>query len=416
MEATGKLLPLIAAMAVLVGCSAFFSACEAALFSLRGSERRSLETGSRGDRVAAKLLRNPDRLLSSVLFWNLVVNIVYFAIATVVSLNWHNRTLSWSFAVGSLLVIIFFSEMLPKSIAVLQARSLVGKISIPLAAAIRFVDPIMPGLQTVNLLARRLIWPGLAEEPYLAIRDLERAIGVTSSSTELIEAEQTVLANVVKLSDLRVQEWMRPRTQLRAFRPPVAIDDLGTDLPPSGYVIVTEPDGDEIASAISLDDIAESEPEHLEKLSRPVVFVPWCASVSDALSEIHHHSADVAAVVNEFGETIGIITIEDVFDALLTKPDRSERLLRRNPITQIDAVTWHIGSMMNLSRLAREFETELPSSRSVTLGGVVQETLESLPTVGDVCHWGPFEITVLDADNQGDMMLRVVWVGEELMS
>ncbi len=76
--------PWLISMAVLIGGSAFFSGSEAALFSLRGPERRLLASGSPGEVAADRLLRNPDRLLSAVLFWNLVVNLVYFAITAMI--------------------------------------------------------------------------------------------------------------------------------------------------------------------------------------------------------------------------------------------------------------------------------------------------------------------------------------------
>ena len=95
-------------MAVLIGCSAFFSASEAALFSLRPGDRRILKSGSRAQQQVATLLLDPERVLSAVLFWNLVVNIAYFAIATIVE---HNLAAGspwvWPLRASSLLVIIF---------------------------------------------------------------------------------------------------------------------------------------------------------------------------------------------------------------------------------------------------------------------------------------------------------------------
>ena len=81
------ILPHLIAMIVLIACSAFFSGSEAALFFLRPRERRQLREGTPAERAAARLLNDPDRLLSAVLFWNLVINVTYFAIASVAAMD-----------------------------------------------------------------------------------------------------------------------------------------------------------------------------------------------------------------------------------------------------------------------------------------------------------------------------------------
>ena len=81
------LAPWLVAMVILMACSGFFSASEAALFYLRPRDRRSMESGTVPQKAAAKLLEDPDRLLSAILFWNLVINIIYFAISSICSLR-----------------------------------------------------------------------------------------------------------------------------------------------------------------------------------------------------------------------------------------------------------------------------------------------------------------------------------------
>ena len=140
-------------MLVLIGLSAFFSASEAALFSLRAIDRREMKESSRStERLASVLLRTPDRLLTAVLFWNLTTNILYFTLADLTSLrllhkNNGNNAIAVAIPFVSLLLIIFFSEMLPKSLAVLRARRISAWVSSPLSVAISMVDPIMPYLR-----------------------------------------------------------------------------------------------------------------------------------------------------------------------------------------------------------------------------------------------------------------------------
>ncbi len=114
-------------MALLLCCSAFFSTSEAALFYLRRSERRRLAAGNRSQRIAAGLLGDPDRLLTAVLFWNLLVNLAYCAVAAVVGIRLETggrAAAAGAFSVAALIVIIVCGEMLPKSLAVLKPRTI----------------------------------------------------------------------------------------------------------------------------------------------------------------------------------------------------------------------------------------------------------------------------------------------------
>lgn len=406
----------LAAMGVLVFFSAFFSSSEAALFYLSRPERRKLAAGNRPQRIAARLLAEPGRLMTAVLFWNLVVNLTYFAIASIISirLEEYDRTKAVSFAVGSLLVIIFFSEMLPKSLAVLQPGRLAALVAIPMAAMVRLLSPVLPGLRLANLLSRRLLWPRFRPEPYLRVGDLERAVQLSTSDAALLEQEQRVLQNVVLLSDIRAEELMRPRIQFLSFRPPVSLGDLKGRMPRSGYLLVTEPDSDEVAAAIPLRSLSNIPGEHLEYHAEAVVYVPWCTTVAEALEVMQREDRQVAAVVNEFGETVGILTFDDVLDTIFSRsPSRSQRLLERVPIRQVAPGTWQVTGMTSLWRLVRHFNVQRPASKSVTVAGVVQEMLERLPQAGDQCRWGPFRLEVLEVPERGQLLVELTLAEEQ---
>ena len=360
-------LPWLMAMAVLVCGSAFFSASEAALFCLRRSDRRALASGTRSQRLAAELLDDPERLLSAVLFWNLVINIVYFALAAVIGLKLEQdpaigQTGAVAFTIVALLTIIFFSEMMPKSLAVLQAKALASVVSTPLGAAIRSVDFMMPLLRTVSLLSRRVLWPGLTEEPYIDQQDLERAVELSRSDASVAHQERDILRQIVSLSDIRARELMRPRKQFRRFRAPVSIKDLQGERTPSGYIIVAEESGD-VVSAVNLDRLYELTPDHLEHSAEEIIYVPWCSTVADALQGLLNESCNVAVVVNEQGETIGILTRDDILETVLRHElQRGERLLNRDPIHVVEAGVWQVDGVTNVRRLEKQFQVKLPET------------------------------------------------------
>ncbi|NQT12841.1 MAG: DUF21 domain-containing protein [Planctomycetes bacterium] len=401
----------LVAMGGLILGSAFFSASEAAFFYLNRSDRQRLAAGNRAQRFAASLLADPQRLLTAVLFWNLVINITYFTIASIASIalkSDHRGTEAGAFAVGSLLVIIVLSEMLPKSLAVLQPRVVAALVAVPLSAAVRVLAPVLPLLRMVNLLSQRILWPTFKPEPYLRVGDLERAVELSTSDRNVLQQEQVVLQNIVSYSEIRADELMRPRTQFLSFRPPVVLADLEGRLPPSGYLLVTEPESDEVAAAIALRHLSNVPTERLEEYAEPVVYVPWCTTVAEVLETMQRRNRQVAAVVNEFGETIGILTFDDVLETIFNPTaSRSQRLLQRVPIRRVAPGVWHVTGMTTLWRLVRHFHVDRPGSKSVTVAGIVQETLERLPNPGDECRWGPFHFKVIDAPQRGQLLVEL---------
>lgn len=405
--------PWLVAMGLLLILSAYFSASEAALFSLSPADRRLLAKGSRSQRLAASLLDDPERLLTAILLLNLTTNIAYFTLVSMAGfqlekLDEYGPSAAIAFGTASLMVLIFLGEMLPKSIAVLGGIKMAGLVSGPLAIGVRSLDPIMPWIRAVTELSRRLVCPRFESEPYLELSDLERAVTLSSSDSQLVAQEQAALRNIVLLSDIRVEEWMRPRTQFRAFQPPVMLADLEGEIPTSGYVLITEPDSEEVDASLHLKELADVPREHLEHYAEPVVLLPWCAKVADALQEFQQQQRQVAAIVNERGETIGILTLEEILDTIFTyHPPGSPLILNGKSIQEPEPGVWQVAGMTSLRSLVRELDLELPPSKAVTIGGVIQEQLGRLAVKGDQCQWGPYQVEVLDAPERGHLLIQL---------
>lgn len=431
-------------MAALVAASAFFSGSEAALFSISRSDRGEMIGGSTADRRAASLLGNPERLLTAILFWNLVVNLTYYALTEVVAMRLGRveGASPWApavFTLGALATVILLSEVLPKSLAVLKPRWLSGLVSTPLAAAIRVVDPLLPSLQAASDTAARLLLPKLDTEPYMELADLERAVefqsGETLENESLLIQERQVLQRLVELADLTAAELMRPRRRCLVLRPPFSLDDLkGQTAGVGEYVLVTEPDSDEIAGALPIARLAMLPPERLDVRAEPLSIVPWCASASMVLEQLRAEGRRVAVVVNELGETIGIVPLERLLDTVLrdaTHADPHDAHGAR--LTQLADDAWEASGGTPLRRVAkrigpwvdadeqsaataREVAETLQAARSRTVGGLLQEQLERPPLLGDSIEAGGlvWSVTAGAEDDEGDepLAVRIELAGE----
>ncbi len=393
--------------------SGFFSASEAAFFSLTLSQRRGLQKGSRASKAAFLLLNRSERLLMGILFWNLAVNLSYFSLVSRAALAIQSVPASGSqyataFTILSLILIILFGEFAPKSLAILTPLPVVMVVALPLTLSLRILDGFLPLIKFVNEASRRLLWPGLKPENYLELSDLERAIELSTDDAKLVEQERQVLRNVIQLSEISVEEWMRPRTQYRSFVPPLSVEQLGGTRTPSGYMLVTNSSGREVVSAINLNSILPGELDDLAAKRKPLVIIPWCATIAEALKKLRQAKRRVGVVVNEYGETIGVLTWEDIFEAILHSEDsNSHRELARAEVHLESTGVWLATGMTKLRRLERLMGRRLNVSRNLTVGGVVQEQLHRLPEKGDICILENLTLEVVEAGARNEVLVRI---------
>jgi putative hemolysin len=201
---------------------------------------------------------------------------------------------------------------------------------------------------------------------------------------------------------------MRPRSQFETFHPPVSLEDLEGKLPASGYLLITEEGSEEVEFALRLSNVHYLPSQRLEQLASRVIYVPWCAMLSSVLEKMRNRDRDVAVVVNEFGETIGIITIDDVLETIFTyEPSRSKILLDQNPVHILEPGRWLVSGMTSLRKLKELTNEELPNTYSVTVSGVIQESLQRIARPLDLCVWGPFRFLVKEMPQRGEMLIEM---------
>jgi len=384
-------LPWLLAMAVLILFSALFSGSEAALFSLDHRSRRSLPRAGIGGRIAAGLLENPERLLSAILFWNLLINLAYFTVGVVVMQKLNARdyaTVAAVIGLLNLLGMIVLGEVLPKSTAVVFKQKISVVASWPLAAAVAVLDPIIPFLGRLARLLRRSLWPHVQPEPPLQAEDLERAIDASvATTTELLEIEQQVLHNILDLNEVNVEEVMRPRNLVTLVDPTDTLETATiVNLRNTDYLLIRN-DGEDICrQAVALSRITGETSRTFGDLAEPVIYVPWCASLAYVLSEMRNQYRSVAVVVHEHGEMVGVVSYEDLLETTFSdSPSRTRRVLGREPVIEIDSNRFHAEGLVTLRYLYRHLRIpyDADEDNQTTLAGLFHDSLERLPQVGD---------------------------------
>lgn len=394
------------AMGVLILFSAFFSGSEAALFSIQRRGRRSLARAGVSGRIASGLLADPERLLSAILFWNLLINMTYFAIAAIIGGRLQSdpeagQSTAIAFTVVSLLTIIFFSEMLPKSVAVLAPVRLSMLLAPPLSLSVRLVGPILPLVKVANLIASRLIWPTFEPEPEIDLADIERAIELGTDDAALIQREKLALQELVETAETRVGEWMRPRSKLSLCSRKVDRTVIANGPPPGGYLMVTDEDG-MIHAAIGVRMLRPSQVDDLASAAEPVVYVPWSSRVSQVFDQLVEEDRSVAVVVNEFGEAVGALSIDDILRHVLA-PRRGDQETpgESMSIQELGLGRLRVRGSVSVRKLAKRLGIEAPDDLIATVAGFIQRHNERLPRVGDTARLDRFELIVKEEGEEG---------------
>jgi len=406
-------LPEIAALAGLIVLSGFFSGSETALFYLSRDELRAMQVGRPRQRMAAALLRDPDRLLTAVLFWNLIVNLSFFAVSLITGKRMiaeGQTTLAGLVAVFSLVGIIIFGEVLPKSIAVIYRKGVSELVAWPLSLSVRVLDPMMPTMASITRGLRRVLFPKLKSEPFLDADDLERALESLPAGHGIVQNEREVLHRILDLSEITIEEVMRPRGSYAVFNKPVHREALVGRLKPADYIFISDDTPGDIQEAVALFARADIPETNLERFAEPVIHVPWCAPLSEVLEELDRTKRRVVVVVNEYGATLGVASEEDLLDTILAPdPSRARRLLQRNPVLDVAPDTWHVEGLTTLRYLARKLDLSYDpdEDEAVTVNGLFQQELERFPEIGDEIEWMGYRIKAFHIDNPGQVRATV---------
>ncbi len=399
-------LPGVSLMLVLTVVSGFFSGSETALFSLSRDDLHRLRTGSRAEIQIFYLLSQPTRLLTAILFWNLVVNLSYFAISVVLARRLmiaEFQGVAWGISLAGVTSLILFGEVIPKSLAVAFPRRISELVIWPLSISVRLLDRIIPVLQMTTRGLQRGFWGDLKEETVLDADDLEKAVDLSSQSSEMIAHERNILHHILDLSEIVVEEIMRPRGTYITVSAPVSWQDLGQKMPAGGFVAIVEHGTDQVSGVFWLTDTIYNARQGLESFREAVIFLPWCAHAAVALDAMRSQLCHVAAIVDEYGQTVGVLTQQDLLDTIFSSsPSRARRILNREAVLEVDNNVYHLDGLTTLRYLAQHLNIDFDPEKeqSITLAGLLHKKLKEFPKVGDECVWKEWNFRVIDVKDR----------------
>lgn len=387
---------LIIALVFLVACSAFFSASETAFSSL--NQIRLKSRAEDGDASAARVLamaEKYDKLLSTILIGNNIVNIAAASIGTILFTRalGAERGATMSTIVLTIVVLIF-GEVTPKSLAKEMPETVATAVSPMLNLLMVLFTPLTWLFSQWKRLLGHFVHS--TEEDTITEGELMTMVSEAENDGELTDRESELIRSAIEFDDVEVEEILTPRVDVVAVEDNTSLDEVAQTFAESGYsrLPVYHDTIDNIIGVVHEKDfyLARLKKEtSLEELVKPTLYTTGSTQISQllrTLREQHHH---MAVVVDEYGGTEGIITLEDILEELVgeiwDEHDEATEDFRQ----QSDG-SWLVSGSASVDDL---YETlGLPEDEDIdsnTVNGLVQEKTHHLPKVGDHFQLNDYE-------------------------
>ena len=387
-----SILPHILLLTVLLVFSAFFSACEAAFFSLTSFQLKELkEEKGRWGLAANDLLEKPRELLITIYIGNELVNIGVSVITTSIFINqFGNFGIGIAIGVGTFLLLVF-GEIIPKTLSLQFPQTYAISAAYPLRFFAFLVRPIQSAL---TLIAEKFIlFTGFtfSKDKKTAITNDEfRTMVQVGEGEGVIDSEESELIhNVIKFGETTAAEVMTPKIDMFTL----SIDDKLEDILPRiienfySRVPVFDSDGESFAGILFTKDLNKLKNLPPEKFSlksvlRPFLSIPQTKKIKELLQEFKKRKRHIAAVLDEYGSICGLVTLEDILEELVGEID-SEMRLEENPLVKIDDNSFRLLATYPVDEFNTHFQTQISEEEYDTVGGFVFGLFGRIPRSGE---------------------------------
>ena len=426
---------LVTEMVVILACviaSGMFSGSETALTSLWDARLQGLiERRPWGVRYLELWQRRPNLVLSSILVGNNLVNILASALATDLSMRslrilgvGDSAGAAIGLAVGAMtLLILVFGEVLPKT----WARHNADKVVVVLPLLMLFYYLSWPLAKLLSLTTRglvRLTGGSLSPNgPAVSEEEIEFMIQKSTAEGSLDADKEAMLSGVFDLDETMAREIMVARTDLVAFEAHASLDEVLSVIEERGFsrYPVYQENVDKIIGIFYARDLIpylrgqDRKPFNLRGFVRPPYFVPITKLLDQLLKEFRYDKVHIAVVVDEYGGTAGVVTLEDVIEEMVgeiyDEYDRTEHLFIRD-----SDGSFRVRAKLSIDDLAESLDMDLPEDLDVdSVGGLMMFLAGHVPEKGQELLWEvplkeglkQFRFTVLDADQVRVRMVRL---------
>ena len=411
-----RVFPCLLIVFILLVCSAFISGAEVAFFSLSPSEIEDIEKDKKHLEVLG-LLQKPNLLLATILIANNFINIaivILSAYVTSIAITFpKNSSLEFIFQiviVTSLLVL--FGEITPKIYANNNAKKFSLMMVIPLKLLQHLFSPLSYLLvSTTNFIDKRLA----QKQKEVSLEEISKALDLTEKESK--EQERRILRSIVEFGNTDVKEVMKSRVDVLAIEQHMVFTEVIKKIVSSGFsrIPVYKEQFDNVLGILYIKDLIPflNKGDEFEwiKLCRPAYYVPETKMINDLLKEFQLKKNHIAIVVDEYGGTSGIVTLEDVLEEIVGEIN-DEFDADDNIYSKLDDHNYIFEGKISLIDFLKIVKGEVDyfddiKGESDSLAGLVLEVEGKILTIGKVCNIPPYTMLIESADNRRIKRLKV---------
>lgn len=409
------------AIAVLLFLSAMVSASEVAFFSLKADDlERCRESEDQRDKNIVYLLKNPRLLLATILIMNNFVNVALVTLSTFMMWELAATRNPTEIIVGAVtfsvtFAITFFGEIIPKVYAA-QRNLFYSRLMSPIWKVLeRICIPISWLLLKMgNVVERRFEKKGYST----TVEELNQALEITTENDETTAEEKDILKGIVNFGTLTVKQVMQSRVDVSAVEYDLNFAELMGLINSSGFsrVPVYKETIDKIEGVLYIKDLLpfleEDENFKWQKLIRPGLFVPETKKLDSLLKDFQNKRVHMAVVVDEYGGTSGVITLEDLIEEIIG--DINDEFDEEDAsFVKIDDNTFVFEGKTSLHDFCKTIEVESNifdpvKGESESLGGLILEINSAMPKVADQITFDRFVFTIVSVDKRRIKRVRVL--------
>ncbi len=415
---TMDLLVALIAIFVLLLISALVSGAEAAFFSMSPAEVMKMRNSKNSsDQATSRLLGIPDKLLATILVSNNLLNIGIIVIAAYFSSSLFD--FSQSEVLGFImevvvitLLIVFVGEILPKIYAIRYAAKFASFMAKPLELAERIFRPLNYLLvHSTGWIQERFV----NQRKNISIDELSDALDLTRHA---ITDDQRILEGIVKFGNLNANEIMTPRIDIIGVSNQIRFKELIRVIVDSGYsrIPVYQENLDNIKGILYIKDLLPylDKPDSFnwQSLLRPAYYIPEAKKINDLLKEFQDSKIHMALVIDEYGGTLGIITLEDILEEIVGEITDESDHETSPPYVRIDDRNFLFEGKFLLNDFFKLFSVDEESFDNVkgdadTLAGLILELKGELPRKNETFHLKGFTFTINSADQRRIKQIQV---------
>jgi len=406
---------------ILLLCSAFFSSSETALMSLNRYRLRHLETeGHAGAIRASQLLDRPDRLIGLILLGNNFVNIFASAIATIIGVKLYgeNGIVIATFALT--LIVLLFAEVTPKTLAALHPESVAFPASFILKPLLFLLYPLVWFTNGITNRLLRLFGISAEETSTAAINSDELRVALMEAGSIIPKRHKKMLVSILDLEKVTVNDVMVPRNEIEGLDINGSLPDIIKQLSycNSTRLPVYEDSMDHcigilhVRKAMHLLAQDNLTKDTLNSIIKQAYFVPEGTHLNNQLIQFQRHRRRTGLVVDEYGEIIGLITLEDIFREIVGE-FTADLIDEDKDIHPQEDGSFLINGTANIREINRNNHWDLPTDGPKTINGLILELLESIPDPGVSLRVDDYVIEVVQTANNVIKTVRIRQVQQE---